>query len=317
MSTEDSMIAASVERMLGDAPAGDGFAPTVWAALVEAGVPRLLRPEAQGGAGHAWRDAVAVLQAVAAHGARVPLADTLLAHALLSMSALDLDTEDTDDRPIRLVVAGPDGTPDPGDGLSAEAGRVLVLQAWGDRIGATWSTRPDVPPREAVLADGGTVRAMLAIVSAAMIVGAMRASFAAGVDYAGLRRAFGRPIGAFQAVQHPLAVAAEEIAASRAALDWAAAELEAHAGTPASAVAAMVAKARAAEAAGRVAAVIHQVHGAIGFTAEHPLHRWSNLAWRWRDRWGDEHDWQARLGTLALAAGPAGLFDLLDGRIGA
>ena len=305
------MIAAAVERMLADAPTGDGFAPSVWAALAEAGVPRLLRPESQGGAGSAWRDAVAVLQAVGAHGGRVPLADSLLANALLAAAALDVDTDGADDRPIRLVVAGPQGAPDPGDGLIAESGPALVLQAWGDRIGLRWSPRPDAPPREATLDDADAVRSMLAVASAAMIVGAMRAAFDAGVEYAGLRRAFGRPIGAFQAVQHPLAIAAEEIAASRAALDWAGAELEAGRGT----VAAMVAKARAAEAAGRVAAVIHQVHGAIGFTAEHALHRGSNVAWRWRDRWGDEHDWHARLGGLALAAGPQGLFDLLDGRI--
>lgn len=133
-----------------------------------------------------------------------------------------------------------------------------------------------------------------------------------GVDYAGLRRAFGRPIGQFQAVQHPLAVAAEEVAASRAALDWAAAAMERGDG----AVAAAVAKARAADAAGRVAAVVHQVHGAIGFTAEHALHRTTRLLWTWRERWGDEHDWNAALGALALAGGPEALFDLLDGRIG-
>ena len=104
--------------------------------------------------------------------------------------------------------------------------------------------------------------------------------------------------------------AAEEVAASRAALDWAAAELEAGGGT----VAAAVAKARSADAAGRVAAVVHQVHGAIGFTAEHALHRSSRVLWRWRERWGDEHDWNAVLGGLALSGGPDALFDLLDGR---
>ena len=140
----------------------------------------------------------------------------------------------------------------------------------------------------------------------------MRTAIAMGVEYAGLRRAFGRPIGQFQAVQHPLAVAAEEVAASRAALDWAAAELESGGGH----VAAAVAKARAADAAGRVAAVVHQVHGAIGFTAEHALHRTTRLLWTWRERWGDEHDWHAALGTLALAGGPDALFDLLDGRVG-
>ncbi|MFM1991378.1 MAG: hypothetical protein RJA99_4335 [Pseudomonadota bacterium] len=306
MSTDTSMIAEAVERMLADAPPARGFDPALWHALAEAGVPRLLRPEAQGGAGEAWSDAAAVLQAVGRFAAAVPLADALLAHALLAAGG-----HDADDRPIRLSVAAPDGAPDPADG-DAAAGEVhrLEVDPWGSVARCRWHEAGAAAPRAFELVDAAGVRARLAVVAAAMLTGAMRSAIDLGVEYAGVRKAFGRPIGQFQAVQHPLAVAAEEVAASRAALDWAAASIEAGDGT----VAAMVAKARAAEAAGRVAAVVHQVHGAIGFTAEHALHRFSTLLWRWRDRWGDESDWQALLGADALAAGPDGLFDLVDGR---
>lgn len=306
MSADTSMIAEAVERMLADAPPAHGFDPALWHALAEAGVPRLLRPESEGGAGEAWSDAAAVLQAAGRFAAAVPLADTLLAHALLASGGIDAD-----DRPIRLSVAGPDGTPDPADGDDApgDAHR-LALEPWGEVVRGRWHPAGAVAPRAFELADAAGVRARLAVAAAAMLTGAMRSAIAMGVEYAGVRKAFGRPIGQFQAVQHPLAVAAEDVAASRAALDWAAAAIEAGDGT----VAAMIAKARAAEAAGRVAAVVHQVHGAIGFTAEHGLHRFSGLLWRWRDRWGDETDWQARLGAEALAAGPDGLFDLVDGR---
>lgn len=306
MSTDTSMIAEAVERMLADAPPARGFDAALWQALAEAGVPRLLRPEEQGGAGEAWTDAAAVLQAAGLHPAGVPLADALLAHALLAAGGLDAD-----DRPIALSIPAPDGAPDPADGDDAGANaHRLVVEPWGAVVRCTWHEAGATAPRAFDLVDAAGVRARIALVAAAMLTGAMRGAIAMGVEYAGVRKAFGRPIGQFQAVQHPLAVAAEEVAASRAAVDWAAASVAAgHGG-----IAAMVAKARAAEAAGRVAAVVHQVHGAIGFTAEHALHRFSGLLWRWRDRWGDESDWQAMLGAEALAAGPDGLFDLVDGR---
>jgi acyl-CoA dehydrogenase len=306
MSGHESMIAEAVERMLADAAPSAGFDAGLWRALAEAGVPRLLRPEAEGGAGDAWRDAAAVLQSAGAHAAAVPLADTLLAHALLAGAGLDCD-----ERPVRLEVAGPDGRPDPARDAPPTDAHRLVVAPWGEAARCDW--RPlGGAPHGFVVAHAAGVRARLALASAAMLVGAMRTAIAMGVDYAGLRRAFGRSIGQFQAVQHPLAVAAEEVAASRAALDWAAAGMERGDGT----VAAAVAKARAADAAGRVAAVVHQVHGAIGFTAEHALHRSTRLLWTWRERWGDEHDWNATLGALALAGGPDALFDLLDGRVG-
>jgi acyl-CoA dehydrogenase len=302
----ESMIAEAVGRMLADAAPAEGFDAELWRALAGAGVPRLLRPETEGGAGDAWRDASAVLQSAGAHAAAVPLADALLAHALLAGAGIDCD-----ERPLRLEVTGPDGRPDPArDAPPADAHR-LALEPWGPTARCTWRPAGGAA-RTFDVADASGVRARLALASAAMLVGAMRTAIAMGVEYAGLRRAFGRPIGQFQAVQHPLAVAAEEVAASRAALDWAAAALEAGDG----AVACAVAKARAADAAGRVAAVVHQVHGAIGFTAEHALHRSTRLLWTWRERWGDEHDWNAALGALALSAGPEGLFDLLDGRVG-
>jgi acyl-CoA dehydrogenase len=304
MSGHESMIAEAVERMLAQATPSAGFDADLWAMLVEAGVPRLLRPESQGGAGDAWRDAAAVLQVAGAHAVAVPLADTLIAHALLAQAGLDADA-----RPVRLSVAAPDGRPDPADAVVLPDANRLALVAWDTHVVGTWHAAGCGAPEVFELADGAAVRTRLAVAGAAMLTGALRTAIRLGVDYAGLRKAFGRPIGQFQAVQHPLAVAAEDVAASRAALDWAAAAVEAGGGE----VAAAVAKARAAEAAGRVAAIVHQVHGAIGFTAEHPLHRSSRVLWHWRDRWGDEHDWHALLGARALAAGPEGLFDLLDG----
>ena len=67
MSQNESMIAEAIDRILADAKTGSASADAVtWRTLADAGVLRLLRPEAEGGAGPAWRDAAEVLQAAKA-----------------------------------------------------------------------------------------------------------------------------------------------------------------------------------------------------------------------------------------------------------
>jgi acyl-CoA dehydrogenase len=61
---------------------------------------------------------------------------------------------------------------------------------------------------------------------------------------------------------------------------------------------------RAGQAAGIVAVNAHQVHGAIGFTEEHELHRYTLRLWSWRDEFGSERAWQERLGRLAIDDDP-------------
>jgi acyl-CoA dehydrogenase len=184
----------------------------------------------------------------------------------------------------------------------------LTLHPWGQEAHGEFS---DGQGRTQVLRwpEAARLRSELAVTAAAVLTGAMRQSFDLTLAYSGTRVQFGRQIAQFQAVQHALALAAEEIAASRAALDWAGSDL-AHAGVWPSAA---MAKARAAEAAGKVAAITHQAHGAIGFTAEYALIRTSRLLWVWRDRWGDEQHWNAVLGQAALRQDPQALFDLVIG----
>jgi hypothetical protein len=333
--SEPSMIGDAVAKMLAQAQAsaasqGSGAATdtqdldlALWQTLVESGVPRLLRPESQGGAGNAFRDASEVLQAVGMHAPAVPLTDTLVAHLLLSRASIDL----SDARPIRLRVAAPDGTPDAGAAAAPQQSQsgtehthLLELDPWGDEVVMTWHPLTDASSATAGAASGRMLRSaetamvqgLLAMAGASVLTGAMMRAMAMAIEWAGTRVQFGRPIGQFQAIQHSLALAAEELAASRAALDWAAQELEVGRPMPAAAIA----KARAAEAAGKVAAITHQVHGAIGFTAEFSLFRSTQQLWLWRDRWGDEHHWNAWLGRQALAAGPDGLFDLIMGESG-
>ena len=118
------------------------------------------------------------------------------------------------------------------------------------------------------------------------------------VEYAGQRKQFGKPIGGFQAIQHQLAAAAGEVASARVAAQQAYIALAASKNVI---FACAIAKARANEAAGNVARIGHQVHGAIGFTQEYQLHRFTRRIQSWRGEFGASAFWNRRLGELVLA----------------
>jgi hypothetical protein len=126
--------------------------------------------------------------------------------------------------------------------------------------------------------------AALALGRCLQIGAAMEAALDLSLQYVQDRRQFGRPLAKFQAIQHSLAIAAEEAAASNALADLALACLAregcASARLPALLDAAALVLGRAVDV---VYDASHQVHGAIGFTREYPLHRHSLDLLRWRD----------------------------------
>ena len=90
------------------------------------------------------------------------------------------------------------------------------------------------------------------------------------VEYAKVRRQFGRPIGSFQAIQHKCANMLVEVENAKMATYYAAwADAAGVADAP---LAAAKAKAIASDAYRTVAAAGIQIHGGIGFTWEHDLH---------------------------------------------
>jgi alkylation response protein AidB-like acyl-CoA dehydrogenase len=96
------------------------------------------------------------------------------------------------------------------------------------------------------------------------------------VAFAGSREQFGKKIGTYQAISHPLvdAYVAVELARSLAYwAAWAVAEQDDQAD-----LAVAAAKSQAAEAAVLACERSIQAHGGIGFTWEHPLHRYYKRA---------------------------------------
>jgi acyl-CoA dehydrogenase len=159
---------------------------------------------------------------------------------------------------------------------------------------------PALAGEEGLLLPGAFLRAQ-------QMVGAMERCLNHALAYANERVQFGRPIGRFQAIQHMLAIAAGHFAAATAAADAAAESF----GTPRFALDTAVAKGRCGEAAAQVAATAHQVHGAMGFTQEHPLHFATRRLWSWRDEFGSEAEWYERLGRIVAARGGDALWPML------
>lgn len=159
----------------------------------------------------------------------------------------------------------------------------------------------DVADLEVALLDGGVAsdqaRALAAAVAAALMAGAVDVLQAMTVDYAGTRKQFGREIARFQAVQHQIAVMAEEVMAARmaaqVAFDGAPLDI-----SPRRAAAA---KLRCGQAAQAVSAIAHAVHGAIGVSQEHALHHFTGALHRRRLAHGGESYWAQQLGRWAIA----------------
>lgn len=102
------------------------------------------------------------------------------------------------------------------------------------------------------------------------LVGGMQWVLETSVEYAKSREQFGRPIGAYQAVQHKCADILYFLESARSAAHaaaWAVSVGDADADTAAS-----VAKAFCSDAAREVGNLGIQIHGGIGFTWEHDLH---------------------------------------------
>jgi Acyl-CoA dehydrogenase, C-terminal domain len=126
------------------------------------------------------------------------------------------------------------------------------------------------------------------------LVGAGRAMLTLARDHALDRVQFGRPVAGFQAVRHRLAEAFVALEQADAAL---AAAWEIPTTTPAT-----VAKALAGRAASTVARHAQQVLAGIGFTTDHPFHRYLRRVVVLDQLLGSGRDLTIQLGREAIAA---------------
>jgi alkylation response protein AidB-like acyl-CoA dehydrogenase len=167
--------------------------------------------------------------------------------------------------------------------------RMEVVAPEGETLRTTDETRPlgrlEQVAQSNYLLDGAfePVRLRLLAGLALEAVGVAQRSLELGVAYVSEREQFGKKIGTYQAVSHPLADTYVETELARSLAYWAAwcvAEEDERAP-----VAVASAKSFAGENAVAACERSIQVHGGIGFTWEHDLHRYYKRA-QWIDAFG-------------------------------
>src|SRR5438094_943956 len=332
-----------VTRELRQSAETDVWPDALWAAVEENGLTLPLVPEAQGGAGSTWGDAHVVVSAAGRHAVPLPLPETIVAAWLLAGVGLDVPAgpltlapaQRDDDLRVRSTTGGfrLDGTARrvPWGAVArhvvvvaAVDGHTLVARA----AAGSFRVEPDRnlarEPRDTLVFDATPVAAAPAgvgvppdavwqygaLVRAAQIAGGVDAILKLATRYATERRQFGKPIGAYQAIQQNLAV----LAGHAAAADIAAAHAFRAADRGDAAFEIGVAKVRTGEAAGITASIAHQVHGALGFTYEHDLQFVTRRLWSWRAEFGGEGWWASSLGRDVALWGADALWPTLTAR---
>jgi acyl-CoA dehydrogenase len=340
--TVDPLLLETAERVFADTcthdalerAEADGFAPGVWGAAADIGLPWIGVPESAGGAGGDLADALAVLRVAGRHGAPVPLAETgLLAGWLLAGAGLAVG-----EGPSTLVPGRAGDTLELVDGRLVGTARGVPWASTAERIvavvadGAGWRVVALAPassgiervrnlagePRDTVHLDRvepamsapssvspDELRLRGALTRVALMAGALEAMSTLTVAYTAERRQFGQAVARFQLVQEHLVRLAEDAALVGLAADAA--------GRSAVTFEVAAAKALASRAASTATKAAHQAHGAMGMTREYPLHHLSRRLWSWRDEYGDERHWERRVGELAAAVEPAGLYAAVAG----
>jgi acyl-CoA dehydrogenase len=319
----------------------------LWQALTDAGLPLSWVGEDCGGSGASLAEGFGVLGAAGRFAIAVPLAETMLAGWLLSQAKIACP-----DGEMTVAPASPKDriALDPAGTLSGRARGVpfaksakhiavlatavggvsiALLDTAKTRIEAGLNLGGDnsdtvtfdrVQPISIESApqgfDQNTLMLMGGVARSLQIAGALESMLDISVRYSNERVAFEKKISKFQAVQHILAKLAGESAAALAAATSAADTIANAASLDGDGVflEAVAAKIRCAEAAEKGAAIAHQVHGAIGFTIEHILHRYSLRALSWRDDFGSESYWAVELGKRVAARGADELWPLVASR---
>lgn len=297
-----------------------GEVTPLWDALEKSGFGHALLPETASGAGLALEDVWPVMFSAGRHAVPLPFAQTMLARAWLHAAGRPIEHGSVTFAPFRvrregghLIARGVSFGAVASWVLAAEGDAAWLLPADEARVGPsgghgtldadlTWSlTTAD---RAALVSRGNIKIADLqAVALAALIAGAADRAFEMTLAYANQRVQFGKPIGKFQALQQQISEMAELVFAARMASQMACrgGEWYAQPGL------AYLAKGRTSQGVGRIVAVAHAVHGAIGVTNEYELQLYTRRLNEWSRAGGGAGHWSRQLGQEALVSGQSAI----------
>lgn len=317
LSDEQRMFGETARTLLADTctpdhwrrlmESGDARDADRWAAIVAAGLPLVMLPEAAGGLGLTEVDFAQIAQAAGFVALPEPLVESAGVAAPL-LAGLTPDHPVLADPAATVAVAHPIN-PYVAD---ADTAALLVLHdasrafaATPDRVTLTRVAgidpfrrlfRVDWRPADATPlgpADWDLALDRGALFAAAQGLGLASRAIALAVAYVTERQQFGKPIGSFQAVKHHLASAQVAIEFAAPVVAAAAAEIghrDAHARARVS-----HAKIVALEAADQAARASIQVHGAMGYSWEVDVHLFLKRALALTGSWGTPAFHRARV----------------------
>lgn len=300
---------------------------TDWQDLVQLGLPRVALPEHLGGTDGDFGD-MCELAYVSGHvGSYLPLVETMLGYWLCGFANVELPDDAVPILALRTLHTQADGEffNNPVAGMEIEnvpAARfathfIVPLQSGPHglalsvvpaenitriKTGSNAADEPrdqicwlaSAPASTPVPMPFGPERliSVCALLHALQMAGAMNRALEMTISYSLERSQFGRQLAKFQAVQHMIAQAAANVAAATTISRVAAEAWD----KPSFDVLAASAKGRVSEAVKIVADVVHQGHGAMGFTRECLLHIFTRRLWCWREEYGNERFWYAHIG---------------------
>lgn len=331
LATQDTACGPGSEDGAGD-PDRLHLDRELWDALVSAGVPEAIAPEAAGGGGLGIEAAVAVQHVLGRYLAQVPL-DTAVVAAELLVAAGDGERAAAVARGSMIAAV-----PDVLTGAAAAAGGALAAVPWAPAASVLVVPAGDAVRVVPLPTDGVSVDALVPVdyscagrvalstdtgeqvVVGSTVVeraelygrlllcayqwGVLDEALRSTASYAAERKQFGRPIGTFQAVSARLADGLIDVDAVRLATLRAASELDA-AAEPSDAARSAVGIAHfwACEAGHRIAHSTVHIHGGTGLDRENTSHRYFLAAKAAEFRRGGAHVQLAALGAQLVAAG--------------
>ena len=351
MSEHSDEIRSAVSNMLAQKVIDTGTAKETWdrktwGALTESGFTELGVPEHLGGSGGDLSDVVDVVATLANHGASTPIIEHALAGWLVSSAAVQVPKgvgTVAVGSAAELTVIEVDGSIWVDGRLTAvpwasEASwlavavdssecTVVIIDLSDDGVRVAEGTDmvgaplcdvvlKNVPSQQFSLntllgIDTHRLEMRGALLYAAATAAAASAVSTLTVDYVSGRSQFGRPLAKFQAVQQRVSSLASRTVEMERAVRVATAACATDDESAFAAVAS--AKTVVSGHVREVAAAGHQLHGAIGFTSEYRLGRFTGSMHSWRSRWGSEADWSRALASMILDRG-CGVWELVTGQ---
>lgn len=303
VASTEKIFSDTVDKKLLDAVEAGQFPQELWKLVCDNGFHLLATPDS----GAELADAFAVLRVAGRYAVPLPLAESLLGNRWLGNddTALISIGEYSGERVLavpwaeraeRCLAVTPDNKVFEVTDYQRSAGSNIAFEPRDNLEGSFSEIATDDDAFE-----------LMALTRLSLATGALNRVLELTIQYVGEREQFGRPIAKFQAVQHNLAVAAAEVAAATRACDAAVEAI----GEPRFALEVAAGKGRIGEAITVVTEIVHQLHGAMGFTHEHQLHHFTRRLWSWRDEFGGESYWQSRLGQHIHSLGADQVWDFI------